>query len=208
MPETVRRQQHMEQTVLHAQAAVRRNQDELTGHLEDGLAPLLQGHDPRDVERIRHSLDILAGRRSFVTAKPLTLPIPRLPAIPIFHREDFDWAPTVEAAFPDILEELHGLLDRGVEFEPYVQTPSGEAKGQFAALDRNIDWGAYFLWKHGRRIPGQADRCPRTEAAIARAPQMKVPGRAPVVFFSALKPGVHIPPHNGATNARLTVHLR
>ena len=26
-------------------------------------------------------------------------------------------------------------------------------------------------------------------------------------FFSALKPGVHIPPHNGATNARLTVHL-
>ncbi len=207
MPEAVRRQQHMEQTVLHAQAAVRRNQEELASHLEDGIGPMLQGHDRREVERMRHSLDILAGRRSFVTAKPLTLPIPRLPAIPFFHREDFDWVPEVEAAFPDILGELHALLDQDAGFEPYVQTPEGQPKGQFAPLDRNVDWGAYFLWKHGRRIDAQADRCPLTEAAIGRAPQMKVPGRAPVIFFSALKPGVHIPPHNGATNARLTVHL-
>ncbi len=39
------------------------------------------------------------------------------------------------------------------------------------------------------------------------APQDVIPGRAPVAFFSALKPGTHIPPHNGATNTRLTVHL-
>ncbi|GAB3508332.1 aspartyl/asparaginyl beta-hydroxylase domain-containing protein [Pseudoxanthomonas daejeonensis] len=207
MPESVQRQQHLQQLVMHAQAAVRRNQDDLAGHLEDNLSPLLHGHGTREVERIRHSLDILAGRRSFPAARPLTLPIPRLPAIPIFHREDFDWAPDVEAAFPDILRELHALLDHDADFEPYVQTPDGQPKGQFAPLDRNVDWGAYFLWKHGRRIDDQADRCPLTEAAMARAPQMKVPGRAPVVFFSALKPGVHIPPHNGATNARLTVHL-
>lgn len=206
-PETVKRQQHMLQTIMHAQAAVQRSQEELALHLEDNLAPLLSGHDAREVERIRHSLDILAGRRTFVTARPLTLPIPRLPAIPIFHREDFEWAPEVEAAFPDILQELHALLDHDAAFEPYVQTPEGEPMGQFAALDRNVDWGAYFLWKHGRRVDDQANRCPRTEAAVARAPQMKVPGRAPVTFFSALKPGVHIPPHNGATNARLTVHL-
>src|SRR3546814_11633300 len=49
--------------------------------------------------------------------------------------------------------------------------------------------------------------CPRTEAALALAPQNTVPGRAPVAFFSALKPGTHIPPHNGATNTRLTVHM-
>ena len=47
----------------------------------------------------------------------------------------------------------------------------------------------------------------RTEAALALAPQNTVPGRAPVAFFSALKPGTHIPPHNGATNTRLTVHM-
>src|SRR3546814_9348823 len=39
------------------------------------------------------------------------------------------------------------------------------------------------------------------------APQNTVPGRAPVAFFSALKPGTHIPPHNGATNTPLTVHM-
>ncbi|MCA0196772.1 MAG: aspartyl/asparaginyl beta-hydroxylase domain-containing protein [Proteobacteria bacterium] len=207
MPEALQQQAHMQQLVLHAQAAVKRTRDELAAHLEDSVATLLQGHDRRETERMRHSLDILSGRRSFVVAKPLTLPIPRLPAIPIFHREDFDWAPEVEAAFPDVLAELHALLERDEGFEPYVQTPEGEPQGQFAPLERNLDWGAYFLWKHGRRIGHQADRCPKTEAALARAPQMKVPGRAPVSFFSALKPGVHIPPHHGATNARLTVHL-
>ena len=207
MPEAVQRQPQLQSLVAHAQQAVRHNHDELARHLEDGVAGLLHGHDHRETERMRHSLDILTGRRSYVVAKPLTLPIPRLPAIPIFHREDFDWAPQVEAAFPDILAELHALLERDEGFEPYVQTPENEPKGQFAPLDRNLDWGAYFLWKHGRRIDHQADRCPRTEAALALAPQMKVPGRAPVSFFSALKPGVHIPPHNGATNARLTVHL-
>jgi len=207
MPEALQQQANLQNLVEHARIAAQRTRDELAAHLEDNLAPLLQGHDRREVERIRHSLDILAGRRSFVTAKPLTLPIPRLPAIPIFHREDFDWAPEVEAAFPDILGELHALLERDEGFVPYVQTPEGAPKGQFAPLDRNIDWGAYFLWKNGKRIHDHADCCPRTEEAIARAPQMKVPGRAPVVFFSALKPGVHIPPHNGATNARLTVHL-
>ena len=34
-----------------------------------------------------------------------------------------------------------------------------------------------------------------------------VPNRAPVTFFSALKPGTHIAPHHGATNSRLTVHM-
>lgn len=207
MPEALQRQANVQAVVRQAQVAVQRTRDELGAYLEDNLAPLIKGHDAREVERIRHSLDILAGRRTFITAKPLTLPIPRLPAIPIFHREDFDWAPEVESAFPDILEELHNVLGDQSGFEPYVQTPEGQPKGQFAALDRSTDWGAYFLWKHGRRIDAQADACPRTEAAIARAPQIRVPGRAPVIFFSALRPGVHIPPHNGATNARLTVHL-
>ena len=34
-----------------------------------------------------------------------------------------------------------------------------------------------------------------------------VRARAPAVFFSELQPNTHIPPHHGATNTRLTVHL-
>ena len=207
MPEAARSSPQLQSMVQQALAAVAANQLQLADFLADRLGSLRAGRTHRELERFDHSLDIVSGRRSFVTARPLMLPIPRLPAIPFFHREDFDWAPDVEAAFPSILEELQGLLTRDADFEPYIQTTAGEPMGQFAALDRKLDWGAYFLWKNGQRIDAQADRCPRTEAAIMAAPQITVPGRAPVIFFSALKPGTVIPPHNGATNARLTVHL-
>lgn len=208
MPEAARNSPQLQQKVQEAMAAVANNQQQLADFLADRLHGLREGRAHRELERINHSLDIISGRRSFVTARPLMLPVPRLPAIPFFHREDFEWAPRVEAAFPSILDELHGLLaSSDADFEPYIQTAAGEPKGQFQALDRKLDWGAYFLWKNGMRIDAHADRCPRTEAAVALAPQITVPKRAPVIFFSALQPGTVIPPHNGATNARLTVHL-
>ena len=207
MPEAARNSPQLQQMVQQATTAVAENQEQLAGFLGERLHGLRERRTHRELERFNHSLDIISGRRSFVTARPLMLPIPRLPAIPFFHREDFEWAPQVEAAFPSILEELHDLLAADTGFEPYVQTSAGEPKGQFEALDRKLDWGAYFLWKNGIRIDAHADRCPHTEAAVASAPQITVPKRAPVIFFSALKPGTTIPPHNGATNARLTVHL-
>ena len=207
VPEGARSAPQLQQVMQQAMTAVSANQQQLTLFLDECLHGLREGRGHRELERFDHSLDILSGRRSFVTARPLMLPIPRLPAIPFFHREDFEWVPHVEAAFPAVLEELHGLLASSESFEPYIQTAAGQPKGQFEALDQKLDWGAYFLWKNGQRIDAHADRCPRTEAAIALAPQITVPRRAPVIFFSALKPGTHIPPHNGATNARLTVHL-
>ncbi len=207
MPEAAKRSPQLQAMVQQALAAVADNQQQLADFLGERLRGMRDGRTHRELERFDHSLDIITGRRSFVTARPLMLPIPRLPAIPFFHREDFDWAPQVEAAFPSILAELLGLLESNQSFEPYIQTAPGEPMGQFEALDRKLDWGAYFLWKNGERIDAHADRCPRTEAAIALTPQISVPKRAPVIFFSALKPGTYIPPHNGATNARLTVHL-
>ena len=207
MPDPAKSSPQLQHVVQQARAAVAANQEQLAGFLQERLHGLRQGRGHRELERFDHSLDIVTGRRSFVTARPLMLPIPRLPAIPFFHREDFEWVPEVEAAFPAVLAELHGLLASNQAFEPYIQTAPGEPKGQFEALDQQLDWGAYFLWKDGQRIDAHADRCPLTEAAVALAPQISVPNRAPVIFFSALKPGTHIPPHNGATNARLTVHL-
>lgn len=207
MPESAKNSPQLQQMVKQATAAVAESREQLAEFLSQRLHGLCEGRTHRELERFNHSLDIISGRRSFVTARPLMLPVPRLPAIPFFHREDFEWAPRVEAAFPSILGELNELLAADTGFEPYVQTAAGEPMGQFAALDRKPDWGAYFLWKNGQRIDAQADRCPLTEAAVALAPQITVPKRAPVIFFSALKPGTTIPPHNGATNARLTVHL-
>lgn len=194
--------------VARAQAAVEADHRELRGFLDAATTELRRQERPRDIERFEHCLDITTGRRSFVTARPLMVAVPGLPAIMFFHREDFDWAPEVEARTGVIREELQQVLrDNPERFTPYVQTASGQAKGQFEALDGSMDWGAYFLWKHGTRIDSNCNLCPQTEAAVLLAPQVHIRSRAPAVFFSVLQPGTHIPPHNGATNARLTVHL-
>lgn len=194
--------------VERARKAVETDRNQLRDHLDAETSALRSGERPRDLERFLHCLDITTGRRAFVTARPLMVPIPRLPAIPFFHREDFDWAAKVEAATADIQSELaHVSRVDAAGFSPYVQTRAGDDPGQFGALDNNMAWGAYFLWKHGRRIDEHCELCPKTIAAVEQAPLIRVRGRAPAVMFSVLEPGTHIPPHNGATNARLTVHL-
>lgn len=207
MPESAPQSPQLQQLVAQARKAVRENQEALREFLQDRMHGLMGKGGRPELERFENCLDIVTGRREFVTARPLMLPYPKLPAIPFFDTSAFDWVPGVEAAFPDILKELELLLQLPDRFVPYVQTDAGTPTGQFDALDRNLDWGALFLWKNGKRVTSNADLCPRTEATISQTPQNIIPNRAPVVFFSALKPGTHIPPHNGATNTRLTVHL-
>ncbi|HEY0202061.1 MAG TPA: aspartyl/asparaginyl beta-hydroxylase domain-containing protein [Burkholderiaceae bacterium] len=207
MPESAAQSSQLQPLVEQARKAVSENQASLREFLQGRMHGLIGHGSGPELERFENCLDIVTGRREFVTARPLMLPYPRLPAIPFFDTSDFDWVPGIEAAFPDILRELESLLEQSELFVPYVQTQAGLPTGQFDALDRSLDWGALFLWKNGMRINTNADLCPRTEAAISHAPLNTVPNRAPVAFFSALKPGTHIPPHNGATNTRLTVHL-
>ena len=95
---------------------------------------MLRTGSPRQLERFQHSLDVLTGRRDMALSRPLTLPFARLPSIPIFHREDFDWAPAV-----DIIEEKDRFVFRAdvpgvdpadidVSMENGVLTVSGERK--------------------------------------------------------------------------------
>ena len=207
MPGQLRDSSQMQGMVAHARDVVERNLGELRDALAGRLDSAMAGESAKDLERFQHALDIVTGRRQFVTANPLFLPIPRLPAIPYFDRTGFDWAPAVEAATGEIRRELQAVMSAGEGFIPYVQTEAGDSSGQFAALDGEAAWSAYFLWKHGQRIDAHCAACPRTAEAVEQAPLPRIRSRAPAVFFSRLDPGVHIPAHNGATNARLTVHL-
>lgn len=208
MPAEAAEMPSLRQLVAHAQQRVSENQRQLRDHLEAQVALLRQGESARDLDRYDHSLDILTGRRPFITAKPLMYPIPRLPAIPFFEREQFPWAAAVEAATPQITEELRALsLQDDAGFEPYVKTRPGLSAGQFSELESNADWSAYFLWKNGEKITEHYSRCPATVAALELAPTVHIRSHAPAALFSRLAPGTHIPPHNGATNSRLTVHL-
>lgn len=194
--------------VAHARACVAANKDDLANFLDQRLSGLRGAPGSRAMRRFEECLDINLGRKPAYVSRPLMFNFPGLPAIAFFDREDFDWVPAMEAQAGAIEAELRQVLadDQG-GFVPYVQTLPDEPAGQFAPLDRNPDWSAYFLWKHGKRIEEHARRCPATLAALEAVPQIHVANRAPAAMFSALKPHTHIPAHNGATNCRLTVHL-
>jgi aspartyl/asparaginyl beta-hydroxylase (cupin superfamily) len=198
----------LRERIARAQRLSLENRQQLASFLQDRIADARRAVDSRALRRFDESLSIVAGGKPFYQPRPLMFPFPGLPAIAFFDREDFPWAAGVESASSAVLRELESVLDedRG-GFQPYVQTAEGEPAGQFAGLDGSMQWGAYFLWHHGRAIESHIARCPETVAALAQAPQVRIQGRAPASFFSALQPHTHIPAHTGATNCRLTVHL-
>lgn len=194
--------------VQRAQQAVMANQSELGDFLSARLRDLRGGETGRALARFDESLDVSLGRKPLQLSRPAMYTVPGLPAIAFFEREDFAWAPAVEACTAQVRGELEQVLRQDQDgFIPYVQTRPNEPMGQFAPLDRNPDWSAYFLWHHGKRVEAHIARCPQTMAMLDAVPQVEVLNRAPAAFFSALKPHTRIPPHHGATNCRLTVHL-
>lgn len=157
--------------------------------------------------RFNQSLDLLVGGKQFYRSAPLLYFFPELPNIQFFGRDQFPWLDELEAATADIRGELLALLEHEDSFEPYLQSdPSRPALNQEALLD-NPAWSASFLWKNGLRVAEVADRCPKTEAALARVPLAQVPSRSPSVLFSLMRPKAHIPAHHGFVNTRLIVHL-
>lgn len=78
---------------------------------------------------------------------------------------------------------------------------------QWEALNRSLDWSAFFLWENGIPCEDNLKACPNTAALLERLPLLDVPARAPTAMFSILKPGAVIPPHTGVTNIRAIVHL-
>jgi aspartate beta-hydroxylase len=208
MPEALRQSPQFKERVELASHMVRQDREQLARVLLQRVDAVRSGLCPRDARRINETLAIALGQTRHYPSKPLMFHITRLPSIPFFEREDFAWAAAVESATDAIRAELLAVFSEDAEgFEPYVQTEAGESPGQFKALDHNPDWGAYFLWKHGQRIDAHCARCPNTLDILALVPQIAIKQRAPAVLFSSLKPHTHIPAHNGATNARLTVHL-
>jgi aspartyl/asparaginyl beta-hydroxylase (cupin superfamily)/Tfp pilus assembly protein PilF len=198
----------MQPLVQRAQRMVAENQAQLGAFLDKHLADLRGGETGRALARFNESLDVSLGRKPLQLARPAMFNVVGLPAIAFFDRADFPWAPAAEACTAKVQAELQAVLqDDASGFIPYVQTRPGEPVGQFEPLDYNPDWSAYFLWHHGKRVESHIARCPDTMAMLEAVPQVEVRNRAPAAFFSALKPHTHIPPHNGATNCRLTVHL-
>ena len=160
-------------------------------------------------KRLKQSLDLAADRKRLYLQQPTTFYYPELPHVQFFDPAGFDWVAEIEAATAAISDELVALLKDGTDdFRAYI-----EANQESVRLDANKalvgakDWSALFLVENGAPVPGVIERCPRTWAALQRAPLLDIPGRAPTAMFSLLKAGARIAPHTGMFNTRLVCHL-
>jgi len=194
------------------QAEAARAQRMLAGYAETYGAHLRRALEGRGIDgpkarRARRALDLLTGKSRLYLQEPKYFYFPELPNIEWAERADFPWLDRVEAATDDIRAELARVIEEDGAFRPYVKAEPNRPVFDALGLLDNPQWSAFFLWKDGEPVAGNVERFPRTMAALADAPLCRIPGRTPSILFSLLRPGAHIPPHNGFMNARYICHL-
>ena len=190
-----------------AQAFIATRSAALGDALDAGLADLRGGQDTAALRRFDACVDAMLGRRRIYVNDCAGLHFPFLPADEFFDRAQFPWFAHIEAQTDVIRNELLALLADPTGLVPYVAMDSGTPENKWTALDHSLDWGAFFLWRHGVRNDENCARCPATAAALEGLPLSDMPGRSPTAFFSILKPGTHLPAHTGVSNVRAIVHL-
>ena len=193
-------------TVAHAEAMCDRYAVQFNTYLRDRLVERGLGEGPSS-RRFRQSLDILAGTKARYVQEPRVYFFPELAQIQFFDRSDFPWLDRVEAQTDAIRAELVEIMKEDAAFKPYVQANPHRPNQNPEGMVNNPDWSAFYLWKDGELVAENALRCPNTMRALGDAPLTRVAGRSPSVLFSLLRPGAHIPPHNGFVNTRLICHL-
>ena len=169
-------------------------------HLDARLADV-----PRTA-RFDRSIDILLGRRDVYPQQPSSFYFPELPQRQFYEREEFGWLPAIEAATGDMRAELVRVMDEDGAFRPYIEAEPNRPTPKHALLG-DPSWSAFHFFEGGVPIAANVARCPRTAAALAKAPQPFIRGRSPMALFSLLRPGAHIAAHNGLLNTRLICHL-
>lgn len=192
--------------VERAEAAVVRAAGEFEQFLERELTARGMGNDAAS-RRFRESLDLLSGKKEIFLQRPRYYYFPELPLIQFFDRQLFPWMDAVEKAAPAIRAEAAAVLRDGAAFTPYVEAEPNRPRNEQQGMLDNPDWSAFYLWKRGELMAQNAARCPETMRAMEHVPLVRVQNRSPSVLFSLLRPGTHIPPHNGMVNTRLICHL-
>jgi len=160
-------------------------------------------------ERVSQAIDLLLGKRRLYLQQPTHFYFPGLPQKEFYERDEFPWVAALEAQTSIIRNELEAVLADGMGIGPYIRELPDRAStpGNTLGLTNDPGWSAFHLIQNGKEVPENASRCPHTMAAIRNVPLCGIKGQSPSALFSILRPGVHIPPHHGFTNARLFCHL-
>lgn len=183
-------------------------QQKLGEFIDRYLEPHLKKHSKPDVARFQNSVDLLIGRKIRFNSQPMQYFIPDLLPIEFFDRKQFPWLDEIESGTATIREEFLALMASDHPgFVPYIRYANDQPVAQWKELNESLNWTAFHLMKDGVPVKDNADRCPKTMEIMRAAPSPDQPGRTPVTLFSLLKPKTRIPPHVGASNARLLTHL-
>jgi aspartyl/asparaginyl beta-hydroxylase (cupin superfamily) len=141
-------------------------------------------------------------------SEPTDFQFPELAEREFHPRALFPWIEQVEAATDELAAELKAVMAaERAELVPYVQFDEHAPMDQWRPLNRNRDWTAIHLIKHGAVVEANARHCPRTMKLLQVLPQPQVSGASPNAMFSLLAPKTVIPPHVGISNTRLVCHL-
>jgi len=115
---------------------------------------------------------------------------------PVYDAALFPWVAEIEAGWQDVRAELDAVMtfrDRMPSFHEILK--------EVSSITADDDWKTFFLQGAGMGCRENARRCPKTMALLRRIPH------ASTAFFSILSPHKHIPPHRGAYNGVLRLHL-
>ena len=187
-----------------AEARIAEFRREFEGHIEERL-DAGEGAIPRS-RRFQDALDIMLGRKQLYLQQPNSFYFPGLPQIQFYEPSDFPWFAGIHDAVPEIRAELEAVMAEHSAFTPYVEADPNRPR-PLRGLLGDPSWSAFHLFDEGKPHPTNAARCPRTIEALRLAPLPYIRGRSPMALFSLLRPGAHIPPHNGLLNTRLICHL-
>ena len=148
-----------------------------------------------------------SGRKRIFVQQPKYYYFPGLPQIQFYERRAF---PVVrrhrggDGGHPRRARGDPARAGRLCSLRPGARKPPEEGRDGDA---QQPAWSAHYLWKNGEVVAENAARFPKTMHALRNAPLSYVPNRSPSILFSLLRPGAHIPPHNGLINTRLICHL-
>jgi aspartate beta-hydroxylase len=198
----------LHKAVLHSYQYKQKYDHDLGEFLEKELASDYAKHaDAGSLDRFRDSVDMLVGRKRRFESQSMVYHYPRLTPYEFFDRKLFPWISALEAQTDVIRDEFLALQVDDAGFTPYVQHEEGVPLNQWAELNHSHKWSAFHLLKDGARVEENANRCPKTIAALSQCDMPIQAGRTPTAMFSVLKPNTRIPPHTGVSNSRLIVHL-
>ncbi len=172
------------------------------------LEPLIARFGEDELERVTGALAMWLGIEPTVYAdprqKPRFLYVPGLPIAPVFPRDALPFAEWYEAQTDAIAAEMHAAIDRGDGVQEFHYDVPAARRGELVDGGR---WDAYFFFVDGEPVAASHAACPKTSAVLAELPLDHVRDHGPEVCFSIMRPGAHILPHRGVTNARAVLHL-